>query len=403
MSKSLKVMALVAPALMCAWSGVALSQPLPVAKNGVEMSSEAPPTVRLEDSDGYPRIIRLMHRLDIPAGRLLAASHQRLYTSDDHGITWQLSMTMPEPPGLKARCCEVLFQLPQPVGTLWQGTLLFASAYISKPTATTPATPAIGYFISQDSGQTWEFQGTPVTRGDQGHGLWEPEFEIANDGALVMFWSDQSDYRHHQQKIMQMRTYDGHLWRDERAVVASNVPADAPGMAVVSRLPNGHFFMTYEMSGPTGTGAAYARTSSDGWNFGDPADPGFRPTDHLGEYFRHTPYNAWAALPGSPNGALLLVGRWLFRNDGTESPLSGKVLFINTSLDGRGPWTKLPAPVRVPEITTPTIKKCLNYSPALLPAPDGRTVLELAGSLDPDDPDRCVVFAGRGKLPVPAK
>jgi hypothetical protein len=400
MPKSLRnLLALIIPALICAYSGAALSQPVPRSTSGVPMSSAALPGAPLEDSNGYPRVIQLMDRLDTPSGRLLAASHQRLYTSDDNGATWQFAMTMPEPPGLKARCCEVLFQLPRPVGTLWAGTVLFAAAYISKPTPTQHATPAIGYFVSRDGGRSWDFQGAPVFRGDKTHGLWEPEFQISNDGALVMFWSDQTDPAHHQ-KIMQMRTFDGRHWQDEKDTVASRNKDDAPGMAVVSQLPNGHFFMTYEVSGPTASGADQARISTDGWDFGDPQDLGFRPTDHAGEYFKHTPYNAWARLPGSPNGAILLVGRWVFRNDGSQSPLSGKVLFINRNLDGTGPWTKFAAPVQVSKITTKTIKKCLNYSSALLSARNGRTVLELAGALDPDDHDRCVVFAGRGKLPA---
>ena len=382
--------ALIALALTCAWSGLAVSQPLPASASGVQMQSAALSRAPLEGSAGYPRVIQLMDRLDIPKGRLLASSRDRLYTSDNDGASWRFAMTMPEVPGLEFRCCETLFQLPRPVGDLWAGTLLYAASYLRG------STPAIGYFISRDAGQTWEFRGTPVVRGDMNHGLWEPEFEIANDGALVMFWSDQTDPDHHQ-KIVQMRTFDGHNWQDEKDTVASSDKDDAPGMAVVSGLPNGHFFMTYEMSGPTANGADHARVSSDGWNFGDPKDPGFRPTDHAGEYFKHTPYNAWARLPGSPNGAILLVGRWVFQNDGSQSPLSGKVLFMNTNPDGTGPWTRFTAPVQVSKITTSTIKKCLNYSSALLPGRDGRTVLELAGALDGD---RCAVFAGKGKLPA---
>jgi hypothetical protein len=410
MSKSLcNLIALIAPALICAWSSAwsseALSQPLPATStSGAQTSSAALPGVPLEDSNGYPRVIQLMDRLDTPKGRLLAASHQKLYTSDDDGATWRFAMTMPEPPGLKAGCCEVLFQLPRPVGHLWSGTLLFAADYISEPTAPNPGKPAIGYFISRDAGRTWDFQGTPVfrERGNETHGVFEPEFEIANDGALVMFWSDQT-IPGHNQTIMQMRTFDGRHWQDEKSTVASIHEDDAPGMAVISRLPDGHFFMTYEVSGTADKGAAHARLSNDGWNFGDPTDLGLRPTDHAGEYFVHTPYNAWVRLPGSPNGALLLVGRWVFKSDGTQSPLSGKVLFINMNPDGSGSWTKLTAPVQVSPITTKKIKKCLNYSPTLLPSPNGRTVLELAGAIDPDDNNHCVVFAGRGKLPLPAE
>jgi hypothetical protein len=383
----LNLIALIAPALTCAWSGVALSQPVPTTPGGVQTSSAALPGTPLEGSKGYPRVIQLMDRLDAPKGRLLASSRDRLYTSDDDGATWRFAMTMPEVPGMEFRCCETLFQLPRPVGTLWAGTILYAASYLRG------STPAIGYFISRDAGRTWDFQGTPVVRGDVNHGLWEPEFEIADDGALVMFWSDETDPAH-SQKLVQMRTFDGRHWQDEKNTVAGNVQADRPGMAVVSRLPNGHFFMTYEMVGPTFHGAVHARISSDGWNFGDPKHLGFRPTDHAGEYFKNTPVNAWARLPGSPNGAILLVGRWVFQNDGSQSLLSGKVLFINTNPDGSGPWTKLTAPVEVSKITK---KVCENYSSALLPATNGRTVLELAGADGPDG--HCMVFAGRGKLP----
>lgn len=397
MSKSLhNFIALIAPALLCARMGAADSQPLPVSPNQgadraasrIQMSSAATSPAPLEGSTGYPRVLRLMDPPGAPKGRLLASSRQRLYTSDDDGAKWRPAMTMPNPPGLQIRCCETLFQLPKPVGAIPAGTLLYAASYLRG------STPAIGYFASSNDGRTWNFQGTPVLRGNMHHGLWEPEFEIAQDGALVMFWSDETDSAH-SQKLAQMRTYDGRHWQDGKDTVASDIQRDRPGMAVVSRLPDGHFFMTYEMVGPTAHGAVYARISDDGWNFGNPAYLGFRPTDHAGEYFRHTPVNAWAPLPGGSNGAILMVGRTVAQKDGSRSPFSGRVLFMNTSPDGAGPWTKLRAPVQVLNITK---RVCQNYSSALLPASDGRTVLELAGADAPDG--RCMVFAGRGNLPL---
>jgi hypothetical protein len=140
MSKSLlNLIALIAPALTCAWSEMALSQSLPTSAGGVQISSAATPGTPLEGSKGYPRVIQLMDRLDTPKGRLLASSRDRLYTSDDDGATWRFAMTMPEVPGMEFRCCETLFQLPRPVGTLWAGTILYAASYLRG------STPTIGF------------------------------------------------------------------------------------------------------------------------------------------------------------------------------------------------------------------------------------------------------------------
>ena len=66
-------------------------------------------------------------------------------------------------------------------------------------------------------------------------------------------------------------------WRDSSDAVASTVQSDRPGMIVVSNLPSGSYFMSYEICGDPVTGpecAAYYRTSRDGWNYGPPSDLG---------------------------------------------------------------------------------------------------------------------------------
>ncbi len=92
--------------------------------------------------------------------------------------------------------------MPQQVGSLAAGRLISSASYFAG------GTPAIEIYASTDQGHTWSYQSTPVIGGDGSHGLWEPEFEVANDGTLVMFWSDETDACC-SQKLAQIRTYNG--------------------------------------------------------------------------------------------------------------------------------------------------------------------------------------------------
>jgi len=346
----------------------------PSTKGATLQTGPTQPESQIYGSTGYPRIVRIIDESGRKTGDLIASSREKIFESHDHGHTWHVISTIDSTTdGLTFRCCETLFQLTRPVGSLKEATLVYAAAYLKNDT------PAIGYYLSNDHGQTWSFKGTPVVKGNKNHhGLWEPQFEIANDGALVMFWSDETDPAH-SQKISQIRNYfKGNGWQDEKDTVASSVESDRPGMAVVNRLSNGHFFMTYEVQGPTHKGAVHARISKDGWDFGDPANLGFRPTDEQGEYFRVAPSNTWIATPFQPGGTIFVVGRNLVRANGQPAMLDGQVLFMNNEPDGRGVWRRIPAPVPVPNIPTSTHINCENYSSALLGYPDGRGIVELA-------------------------
>lgn len=374
----------------------AQDRPMGAMTTGATMQASRVETPsQIVGSTGYPRIVRVIDAAGNDTGKLVASSLKNIFESSDHGHKWQLISTIdPTADGLTMRCCETLFQLTRPVGNLPRGTLVYAASYLKG------GVPALGYYLSSDHGKTWIFQGTPVVRGSANHhGLWEPQFEIANDGALVMFWSDETDPAH-SQKLSQMRNYfRGKGWQDEKDTVASNVQSDRPGMAVVNQLSNGHFFMTYEVQGPTHKGAVHARISLDGWDFGDPADLGFRPTDEQGEYFKVAPSNVWVRT-GEPHGTLFVVGRNLVQQDGRPAALDGQVLFMNNDPDGRGVWRRIPAPVPVPRLSAHVIN-CENYSSALLAYPDGKGIVELATKAD--NPNAtfgpgCSVYVGHMNL-----
>lgn len=94
------------------------------------------------------------------------------------------------------------------------------------------------------------------------------------------------------------------------------------------------------------------------------------------------------------NGELVVVAKRVLQADGSPSPLTGARLFVNQQPDGSGFWTAIDAPVQVPDIVEKNA--CQNYSSALLPAPDGSSVLELAADFAPGG--ACTVYARRGRL-----
>jgi hypothetical protein len=208
-------------------------------------------------------------------------------------------------------------------------------------------------------------------------GLWEPEFEVAADGALVMLWSDETDPCC-SQKLAQIRTYNGTTWKDQTNTVASPVKIDRPGMVVVTKLPSGTYFMSYEVCGSAACTVFY-RTSADGWDWGIASNTGTAVKSTTGQWFEHAPTNAWSKSSKSGNGAILLIGQMLYQPNGTVDPDNGKVIFVNYSADGSGPWSTIKSPVEVP---TAYDNYCPNYSSSLLPSTNGKSLLELASDYD---------------------
>ncbi len=347
----------------------------------------------LPGSVGYPRLVRLAHGPQATNGWIVASTTGMLYESKDDGKTFTFLGKAPVRPGSRLRCCETLYELPQTVGSLPAGTLLYAATYSLEdvPKSLSPQTesnagdphhrgvPEIEVYTSSDQGAHWTYHSTPVMgRGEKGSGgLWEPEFSVARDGSLVMFWSDET-YLCCSQKLSKIRTSDGVTWRDSSDVVATAVSADRPGMIVVSTLPTGVYFMSYEICGDPLTGhkcAAYYRISRDGWNYGPASYPGARIENAQGQYFEHAPANIWSPSPLSPNGVIVVVGQVLHNADNSVAQQNGTVLFVNPLLDGSGPWSTIQAPV---EVTHSYDNPCPNYSSALLPVQDGTALLELA-------------------------
>lgn len=375
---------------------------------GTAAASEGSGRRELPGSTLYPRLIRLAHGPMATRGQLVASTDGVIFVSTDEGRSFTKIATVPVSAGSKHVCCSTLFEVPHDVGALKAGTLLSAGTYaVAKSGKGTPETeatdfkqaePAAEVYASTDGGYTWAYLATPVQGGPKlpsskplrQRGLWEPEFEAAADGSLVMFLSDETDACC-SQKLLKIRTRDGRHWVDKSDVIAMPALPDArPGMIVSTPLPDGTYFMSYEICGNRFGCDVYTRRSKDGWDFGDPAATGMRAETASGQFFRHSPVNTYAARAGADGkGVLLLTGQMLYEKDGSVSPENGRVYFASGGKDGRGGWTTRPAPVPVP---TAYDNFCPNYSSALLPLADGTRLLELAS--DYDAAHRCVTYVG---------
>ena len=329
----------------------------------------------------YPRVIRLAHQSDSSKNGLIVASvtafpggsaEEDIYSSRD-GQTFAQLGAVRDSDFAGGLCCGTLFELPAQVGALAPGTLLWSGS-VGQQSTTQPMQLKI--YKSTDAGATWSYLSncaTAKTPKSVGGGLWEPQFDVASDGALVCIYSDETQSGH-SQLLHQVRSYDGINWQDATFTVASNIASDRPGMAVVTKLPSGKYFMTYELCGPAAC-TVFERTSTDGWNWGDPTNMGSRVLTTAGQWLEHAPTNVWAPSATSTNGTILLVGQMVYDSSGSVSSGNGVTILTNHSADGSGTWSTMPAPVQVP---TAYNNYCPNYSSSLLPSVDGSSVLEFA-------------------------
>ena len=380
-------------AISLLWSGTAA---LPARAEPAKPTADPARQVLYPGSSFYPRLIRLQHSKD--ANGTIVASVNTLeqtgviVASTDGGRTFQQRATIVDPVttdvGARRLCCSMLMELPLAVGVFPAGTLLWAdTTYYDVLGIVRHVEQRL--WASTDHGYDWQYVSsiesadTVYSLTDWGPRLpaaWEPSLSVAADGQLVAFYSDETDSINHSQKLVQVRSPDAVHWVDQADTVVSDVGDVRPGMANAIQLPNGAYFMTYEVCNTDMIHPclAYSRRSGDGWNYGDPRFLGtqIRTIDGDG-YTQHTPYPAWSPGPG-PHGTILLSGQMVSDVDGRMTPDTGKTVLANDEL-GNGQWYKVPAPIPISGVVD---APCKNYSSPLLPSPDGRSVMEAATDLD---------------------
>jgi hypothetical protein len=347
----------------------------------------------LHDGPGiYPRVIRLEHS-GPDNGRLIASLNSStdgdgvgiFFESVDGGRSFRQISTIREPDGTEGRgqCCGTLFELPRPLGKLPAGTLLWANTTgweVDAPHRRVKQR----LWHSRDLGRSWSFL-SDIGVSPNHFNAWEPELSMAADGSLVAHWADESDKPHHDQKIVQARSVDGVRWSQPQDTVKHTNFFVRPGMPGVRRLPDGSYFMVYEVCNlDEPLCSIYSRTSADGWDYGDPFDLGTGVRTADGKYPRHTP-----TIDVTSSGSVLLVSEMLVNADGSHAANNGAVILVR---DGDRAWREIAAPVRTPGVNN---EGCRNFSPALLVAPDDRSVLQI--STDFDD-DVCKAYYASGPI-----
>ncbi|CAM05071.1 BNR repeat protein [Saccharopolyspora erythraea NRRL 2338] len=350
----------------------------------------------------YPRLVRLEHG---PAkGRVLAsmttyvdrAGRAVIYQSDDDGRSFQQAGEIRDPEGEneKGMCCSTLYELPQRVGDMPAGTLLWAgTAGIGADADVREA--SIRLWRSDDQGRTWRFLST-IVDAPRGPGVWEPEFTVSEDGDLVAFYSDDGDPKH-DQKMVQVRSRDGVNWTDVKETIKNDKFTVRPGMAGVRQLPDGTYVMVYEVCNydPDHICTVHMRKSEDGWDWGDPYDLGTEITSDTGAQPLGTPTIAWAPGPGR-NGRLLLAYQLLALDRGGLAPGNGRTLLVTDDPANPGkPWREMPAPVHIKYNHGNT---CRNFSPSVVPTEDGESVIHVTTDFEKYIGGPCEAWFGVGPI-----
>lgn len=323
----------------------------------------------------YPRLIKL------PSGELIATVlgspndfSVKVFSSTDSGKSFAQVGKIEDPEFLPKRTSSPsVYRLPRAVGSLAAGTLVLG---LNVDTGRCEECRSkINIYKSADNGRTWRFVSEAV-RSANSKGLWEPDFSLATDGALVMHYADESSACC-SQKLVRRRTYDGVKWTDHTNTVAlaasemTEAGKKRPGMPVVSILKDGTYLMTYEVCGQAAplNCATYYKTSKDGWDYGDIRNIGTRMVHADGSFVAHTPVNMVL-----PDGALLVAGQYMNAADGSASPRNGTVLFKSPSGSPDGPWTLIPAPIT---LLNPTRSGCEGFSPAFQTVANGKTLVQV--------------------------
>lgn len=341
----------------------------------------------------YPRVIRLEHT-PFRRGRIIASvnawdgsgAFARIFESTDEGASFHQIGEIRDPAGAQGECCGSIYELPQRVGRLRAGTLLWAASYGQNGGA--GRRMSIRVWSSSDGGQTWGFL-SEAARSHNDDGVFEPEFTVDSGGTLWLHYADETEAPRHAQVLNRVASTDGITWGTKQSTVAISPDRVRPGMPIVRKLPDGRYYLAYEVCN---FGKRYCdpyfKISPDGANFGDPADPGTRVVTANGNYFQHA--QTVTVFPGGPNGVrLLMVGQLYTNSTGAPLPSNGQVLLANDNF-GAGNWYELPAPVQVPSAYN---NFCPNYSSSLLPVNGAHNVLELAADYDGG---ACKVYFGKG-------
>jgi hypothetical protein len=351
---------------------------------------EAPVGTVLAKGVGYPVLVRLAHQADPSAnGRVLLAFERDgmggipLYVREPGQRDWRFTENVTDQAHRgdarwQLRWQPNLYELPRASGPLPAGTVLLAANATGNDARGRVVSEDLQLYASNDGGHAWRYLGSIIKGGGRpedkdNHGVWEPNLRVLDDGRLVAYYSSE---QHKAEGFNQLLAHKvsgdgGRSWGAEHVDVAIPGGVERPGMAVVDRLPNGRYVMSYEdIDGPQ-NGHVYLKFSRDGLDWGDPADRGTPVQTQAGAWPAASPIVKWLPV-GGHDGTIAVLAE---RAGGGGDP-GGRAIYWNNDL-GRGPWWEAPAPVQK---LTGNIHA--GWTQALLLQHDG-TLLHLTSSSSP--------------------
>lgn len=242
-----------------------------------------------------------------------------IFESIDNGQSWtKVGNVNDTQNGWGMMNCPQLFEMPETIGDLSEGTLIAVGNSCPSDKSAT----RMDMYKSTDFGRTWTFVSRIATGGANSmnthSAIWEPFLIVANN-KLICYISDERDINH-SQKIDHYTTTDGVNWNGPIDDVVWSDSTTRLGMPVVAKLSNGNYIMTYEVAGLSGMPCNYKITSDpENWN---PTNKG-----------------TTLAKGGSPYVTVLSDGRIIAQSYGSSD------ILVNTKNDGSGSWMNMGAPI----------------------------------------------------------
>ncbi|MGE7138605.1 exo-alpha-sialidase [Luteibacter sp. NPDC031894] len=341
----------------------------------------------LADGSGYVTVTPLGEGND----RLLMAFEQKgmagiaLWRSDDGGDHWQsvgnVTDQVHKDPSWQLRWQPHLMRMPRASGGLAAGTLILSANTTGNNADGRVSAQDLQVYASTDGGATWHYRGSVIRGGGRpedkdNKGVWETNIHVLDDGRMVAYYSTEQHKAdgYNQALAHKLSTDGGKTWGDEVLDVAIPGGVERPGMAIVTRLGDGRYAMTYENIDGPNNGQVHIKFSRDGLDWGDPQRHGVPVATLSGAWPSACPVVQWFPI-GGPEGTLVISAE----RAGGGGDEGGRSLYWNNA-SGRGPWWEAQAPVQK---RTGNIHA--GWTQALIRRDDGR-FLHVTTSSSPTEP-----------------